>query len=66
MKDVYRINSPKEMAWGRTKGGGGKLGIFFVTEDDFFFFFSLLDGKKKSAVQLQRWETILFPPLLLA
>lgn len=51
---------------GENKRGGGKLGIFFVTEDDFFFFFSLLDGKKKSAVQLQRWETILFPPLLLA
>lgn len=35
------------MAWGRTKGGGGKLGIFFVTEDDFFFFLQFVGWKKK-------------------
>lgn len=43
---------------------GGRVGnlFFFLTEDRFFFFQSLLDGKK-SAEQLQCWETIRFPPL---
>lgn len=50
MKDVYRINSPKEITRGGVEGGqtgGGELGIFSYRRRFFFFFLLFVGWEKK-------------------